>query len=119
MCDHTFCHSESNIEEVISEVKRLKNAVNGAYGERNIMVLVTALVINDNCKKQGVDPTCGWYNDSEGEEGFKRIISLNNGKYTFHIPDDFNVGRLPITRPNWDGHTTAEKYRRLEAYCND
>jgi hypothetical protein len=75
----------------------------------------------------------GWYNDlvhvsqtvHEGEVpdfkaalvprylGWTRVLTLDGGKITFHIPDDFDVGDLPLVAPNWDGHTTEEKWRRI------
>lgn len=49
--------------------------------------------------------------------GWRRVLSLRGkfgpGAITFHIPDDFDVGDLPLIRPNWDGHTTEQKWRRI------
>lgn len=45
--------------------------------------------------------------------GWRRVLSLEGGTITFHIPDDFDVGTLPQVEPNWDGHTTEEKWRRV------
>lgn len=47
--------------------------------------------------------------------GWGRVLSLAGGTITFHIPDDFSVGTLPQIKPNWDGHTTEEKWRRILA----
>jgi hypothetical protein len=70
-----------------------------AYWERNVLALRYA---------------DGWYNDLENcYPGWLRVLSLDGGKITFHIPDDFNVGNLPEIAPNWDGHTTEEKWQRL------
>lgn len=46
-------------------------------------------------------------------EGWRRVLSLGNGKMNFHIPDDFDVGRLPAIAPRYDGHTTLEKWQRV------
>ena len=47
-------------------------------------------------------------------KGWQRVLSLENGSITFHIPDDFDVGNLPqIGIPNWDGHTTEQKWARI------
>lgn len=47
--------------------------------------------------------------------GWRRVLSLAGGTITFHVPDDFDVGTLPRIEPNWDGHTTEEKWRRVLA----
>jgi hypothetical protein len=46
--------------------------------------------------------------------GWRRVISLRNGSMTFHVPDDFPVGNLPQIERNWDGHTTKEKWERVQ-----
>jgi hypothetical protein len=105
------------LAKVNEELVSLRNQVNTAYDERNHIALLTALVVNDTCERAGVDHLCGWYNDPNGEEGFKRVISINRGRYTFHVPDSFNLGRLPITKPDWDGHSTQEKYKRMQEFA--
>ena len=67
-----------------------------AYAERNLLALGVA---------------DGWYIDPNGSPWFSRVLSIKNGRMTFHIPDDFDVGNLPQIEPNWDGHTTEEKWR--------
>jgi len=87
-----------------------------AYWERNVLALRYAE---------------GWYNDDVEDVpvcltaehrcpvwkprylGWRRVLSLEGGKITFHIPDDFDVGNLPQIEPNWDGHTTEEKWRHV------
>lgn len=73
-----------------------------AYWERNMLALYYA---------------DGWYDDLENGvprfEGWRRVLSLEGGRMTFHIPDDFAVGDLSKIEPNWDGHTTAEKWGRV------
>ena len=73
-----------------------------AYWERNVLALKYA---------------DGWYKDFESNfPGWLRVLSLENGSITFHIPDEFNVGDLPEIQPNWDGHTTEEKWKRILQY---
>lgn len=70
-----------------------------AYWERNVLALKYA---------------DGWYADVESNyPGWLRVLSLDGGRITFHIPDDFSVGSLREIPPNWDGHTTREKWERI------
>lgn len=71
-----------------------------AYYERNMLALRYA---------------DGWYYDTDNNwDGWKRVLSLDGGKMTFHIPDNFDVGNLKQIEPNWDGHTTEEKWARID-----
>lgn len=84
-----------NKEMSLEETKDL------AYWERNVLALKYAE---------------GFYFDTENNYlGWLRVLSLENGKITFHIPDNFDVGNLPEIQPNWDGHTTEEKWKRILA----
>lgn len=91
-----------------------KESKNLAYWERNMLALKYA---------------DGWYNDDvffkkDGSlldggpqarlEGWRRVLSLDDGKMNFHIPDDFDIGaRLPEISPRYDGHSTLEKWKRV------
>ena len=76
-----------------------KETADLAYWERNTLALHYA---------------DGWYEDRQSNyDGWLRVLSLDGGKITFHIPDDFDVGNLKQIEPNWDGHTTEEKWRRV------
>lgn len=77
-----------------------KEAKDLAYYERNMLALRYA---------------DGWYYDKENNwEGWSRVLSLEGGKLTFHIPDSFEIGNLPEIEPNWDGHSTEEKWQRID-----
>jgi hypothetical protein len=77
----------------------LKEQVEGAYWERNMIALYYA---------------DGWYFDTDNNwDGWKRVLSIDNGKLTFHIPDNFEVGNLKEISPNWDGHSTKEKWEKI------
>lgn len=98
----------------------------GAYWERNMMALKYANRVNTILKAffsamkapMPKECLCGWYYDTDNNwEGWKRIISLDGGEITFHIPDNFNIGALPMIEPNWDGHTTKEKWRKIARSC--
>lgn len=93
----------------------------GAYWERNMLALYIAKIINiHRIARFDVDlkPNCGWYYDTDNNwDGWKRVISIHDGWMTFHIPDDFDVGDLPEIKPNWDGHTTEDKWERVMKQC--
>lgn len=85
-----------------------------AYWERNMLALRYAegwynddTMGSDTC---GLTPVAPW---APRYPGWRRVLSLANGRITFHIPDDFEVGNLPEIAPNWDGHTTEEKWRAV------
>jgi hypothetical protein len=76
-----------------------KETADLAYWERNTLALHFA---------------DGYYEDHENAyPGWLRVLSLDGGAITFHIPDDFNVGDLPKIKKNWDGHTTYDKWSRI------
>lgn len=84
-----------------------KDTADLAYWERNMLALYFA---------------DGWYNDDVMKnqdftapryEGWRRVLSLCRGTITFHIPDSFDTGNLLCLTPNWDGHTTEEKWARI------
>lgn len=100
-----------------------EEAKDGAYWERNMLALQFAMFMNDVVREitSASSPEyypCGWYYDTDNNwDGWKRVISINNGSITFHIPDDFDVGKLPQIEPNWDGHTTREKWKNIMQAC--
>jgi hypothetical protein len=100
----------------------------GAYWERNMLALAYAKSMNrvfeithDALAKAKVEvsqedltPPCGWYFDTDNNwDGWHRVISLDDGTITFHIPDEFELGNLPEIKANWDGHTTRQKWDRI------
>lgn len=88
---------------------------NCIYWERNMLALLMASIVN---KVSNDTAECGWYYDKDNNfDGFKRVISLFGGEITYHIPDDFDVGNLKEIQPNWDGHTTEKKYKRIMKVC--
>lgn len=99
----------------------------GAYWERNMLALVLANMLNKQAIKEQhrlyghtkgrpFELPCGYYIHGEWP-GWSRVISINHGEYTFHVPDDFDIGYLPQIEPNWDGHSTEEKWHRLMNLC--
>jgi hypothetical protein len=50
-------------------------------------------------------------------EGWKvLVIDSPAGQLTYHVPPDFDIGRIPEIEPCWDGHSTPEKHERIMAY---
>ena len=83
-----------NKDMTVEETKDL------AYWERNVLAIHFAEFYYDDL----VNNYPGW----------KRVLSLQGGTITFHIPDDFDIGNLPkLKESNWDGHTTEEKWRKI------
>lgn len=96
----------------------LEEQKNGAYFERNMMVLLMAISMSAYTMPESGSPAAGWYkHQGEGFEGWSRVISLYGGAATFHVPDDFELGNLPEIAPNWDGHSTSEKWELIMGMC--
>lgn len=97
---------------------------NEAKHERNMLAVLLAKFVNRyyvNVYAGSVPKgmTSGWYEDTNPEMvGFRRVISIDGGVYTFHVPDDFDLGDLPKIAPNWTGHTTEEKWETIRRVCN-
>lgn len=96
---------------------------NGAYWERNMLAMTLAMIIQNHRNidlSNGIEDTIygesGWYLHGEWE-GWSRVISINGGQMTFHVPDDFDLGALPQIANNWDNHTTEEKWKRVMDAC--
>lgn len=88
-----------------------EDAKNVAYWERNVLASLLVHIINDVNAFNGEAPNCGWYpHEGEGFEGWSRVVSIFGGGATWHVPDDFDLGDMPRIEPNWDGHTTVDKY---------
>ncbi|MFX1499445.1 MAG: hypothetical protein ACFFDH_00620 [Promethearchaeota archaeon] len=86
-------------------------SLKGALWERNILIQYLAWHFNQ------IEPfiISGWYKDKNFPEGFQRCLSLLDGKYCFIIPDELPIGKnIPEIEPNWDGHTTAEKWENIK-----
>lgn len=83
-----------------------------AYWERNMLALMIAIT-------HGGHQCCGfsgWYSH-EKYEGWSRVISIGDGCITFHVPDDFDLGDLKRIEPNWNGHSTQEKWKHIMKIC--
>lgn len=80
---------------------------NAVYEERNRLVALISKVF----------PSCIGIDEKE-EEGWQHVIyvDLPTGQCSWHIPD-FQLehfSHLDIIDVEYDGHTTEEKYQRIE-----
>ena len=111
---------------VYNENMTVEEQMNGAYWERNMLALMLANILNKQAIKEQFryfgrelteyDLPCGYYIHGEWP-GWSRVVSINNGEITFHVPDDFDLGDLPKIEPNWNGHTTEEKWQYIMKLC--
>lgn len=94
---------------------RLHDRANAAYTERNRVIAALAQAVINNGGK-------AWHaTHDEAEPGWRTLvfIELPTGQASWHIPDseaglfDF----LPCGPNAWDGHTTEQKYERLDRFA--
>lgn len=113
----------------------IEDQKNGAYWERNMLALLLAVNMSQFAIPGTDKPAAGWYRhpydgavaippgmpyweeESFSFYGWSRVVSLYGGGVTFHVPDDFDLGELRETEPDWDGHTTEEKWLRIMRMC--
>ena len=83
------------------------NELDSVYNERNRLIsLITTFYPSYLAK------------DETSEEGFKTVVYVETpeGQLSWHIADDevHLFGHLVAGENDWDGHTTEEKYKRIE-----
>lgn len=84
--------------------------VQNVYWERNMLALLLANQTEGS----------GWYFDQKAIDNGKlntKVISVGYGNITFHTPNDFDMGDLTMIEPDWDGHSTAEKWENIDTMC--
>jgi hypothetical protein len=89
-------------------IERLSD-VDRAYAERNAVVIAFAHMAEQEGWRVGLleDPT--------EPEWPVIVIETPRGQVSWHIPaDELPVDRFDARRVEWDGHSTREKYNRLE-----
>lgn len=100
---------------VYNENMTMKEQRDLAYWERNMLALYLAKQLNNWADEHAVDRyVCGWYTHGEWM-GWSRVVSIDDGRITFHVPDGFDLGDLPEIEPNWNGHSTEEKWKYVMA----
>jgi hypothetical protein len=104
------------VEQAVHELKDLERQKNGAYAERNKCVAALARLALKLGWRTGVglhDP-----NDPGWEPDWRTILFIDTpaGQCSWHYHDSevYLLAGLPNYPGSWDGHSTAEKYSRLE-----
>ena len=94
--------------ECRDEIEKLRAARDGAYTERNRLVVLLASLFPSGIKKTAIP---GW---DEAWHGCV-YIDLPNGQASWHYHDReaHLFAHLPLYQGEWDGHTTEEKYQRI------
>ena len=110
------------------EAAMLEGAKTGAYRERNRLVAFLTRIF-PAWLSEATDATAGWrfvvtveliwleptiYGDMRNQLG--PCYAMQRAQASWHIPDDElpMFGHLEVRPNKWDGHTTAEKYQRLD-----
>jgi hypothetical protein len=101
-----------------TEIERLTAAKDGAYRERDQVVallarMALALGWRAGLRSHQPDPDPTWDDD------WKNVVAIDlpTGQVTWHFHDSERplFHSLPPYAGSWDGHDTAEKYRRVNA----
>ena len=97
------------------EIKLLKNEIADVYNERDRLVALLTKFYPSYLAKHETS-------DTSWDEEWTNIVYIETpeGQLSWHIHES----ELPLFRHlsfkqnNWDGHTTKEKYRRIEKLVN-
>lgn len=100
--------AQEHLEEVRRLSARRRDERDNAYTERNRLIAALSKLFPSHV-----------YRDPGGEPGYTLVVSINlpTGQATWHIPfsEESFFAHLPtVSASDWDGHTTEQKYRRLE-----
>lgn len=108
--------AEAALAEARAEVERLRGVKDGAYRERNQVVVALAHLAQ----------RCGWrvgrmlHVGEDWEPDWRTLLFLDlpTGQVTWHFHDSeaASIACFSLVEGvQWDGHDTPEKYRRLAA----
>lgn len=97
-------------QRAMIELERTRMAKDGAYEERNKLVAAFASFYKAGTKRTDIP---GWSPDWHGCV----FIDTPDGQMSWHYHDSHQwmFAHLPPYDGEWDGHTTAQKYERLQA----
>ena len=93
-----------------TDLEAMRQQKDGAYFERNQVVAALAKCFPSGVAKTAIE---GWSEDWHGCV----YIDLPTGQVSWHFHDSqaYLFKDLPPYAGAWDGHDTAEKYRRVNA----
>lgn len=94
--------------DAADEIERLREALNGAYTERNCVVALLASVFPSGLKKTYIPD---W--DEEWNGCVYVDLPTGQASWHFHDREAHLFSHLPPYEKEWDGHTTEEKYDRI------
>jgi len=104
----------SHVSELEFQVKDLEASKNQAYKERNLMVQFLTFIYPSYLTKHPED-------DLSWEQDWMNIVVVDGpgGQMSWHIHDSEMLlfSHLGYRENDWDGHTTEDKYKRLEHCC--
>ena len=94
------------------QVEEQRKYKDSAYLERNRLVALLSKVFPSGKKKTAIE---GWSEDWHGCV----YIDLPTGQASWHYHDSqaWLFEHLPEYQGTWDGHTTDEKYERIQGYA--
>lgn len=99
----------------LTTISELEKAKNTAYKERNALVLLLSKIFPSWLGRHPAE-------DKDWEDDWRWIvfIMLPTGQCSWHIHDsewqDFANHLDEVKENKWDGHSTEEKYQRIERY---
>lgn len=118
--DCPLCKKRCEPEEpLLTQLKKLRDQLNAVYEERDRCVAAVAAL----AKTAGYEAWLGRHddNDADWDPEWRHIVfvELPTGQASWHIHDS-ELPLFSFLQPSdlsWDGHTTPEKYERMEKFC--
>lgn len=103
-------YCKEKLPSLMKKVEDLTKTKDEAYAERNKLVCALSKLLPAHLCEHSKD-------DLEWEADWRNIVCIDgpDGQMTWHIHDDelWMFKHLKNEDAHWDGHDTAEKYRRL------
>lgn len=100
------------IRDLTEECVELREAKDAAYRERNKLVAHLTTIYESHLSRHPDE-------DKDWERDWMWIVCVHGpaGQMTWHIHDSelSQFDHLPRRPAHWDGHSTEEKYRRLDS----
>jgi len=108
---------ESDLQEAIAEIERLKLQRDGAYRERDLCVVLIAKLARAKGYRVGIGKHSDYTDSEPHDKEWSNVlyIDLPCGQVSWHFRDDELVlfEGFPRYEGTYDGHSTEEKYHRV------